>query len=79
MQTLTLSYNAQVQAVTKPRKDSFGRTNIGVLIKNIDTKMTEWVNSYNNLDIKYADFIYYELYSNNNEALHVIDREAAYF
>jgi hypothetical protein len=79
MQTLTLSYNAQVQAVTKPRKDSLGRTNIGVLIKNIDTKETEWVNSYNNIDIKYADFVYYELYSNNNETLSVIDREAAYF
>lgn len=79
MQELTLFYTAQVDAVTKVRKDSLGRKNIGVLITNVKTKRSEWVNSYNNFDIKWADYVCYELFSNNSERLTVIDKEAAEF
>jgi RAB protein geranylgeranyltransferase component A len=79
MQELTLFYTARVEAVTKVRKDSLGHQNIGVLIKNVHTKETEWVNSYNNFDLKWADYVCYELFSNNNERLTVIDKEAAEF
>ena len=49
----------QIIACTKPRTDSMGRNNIGILIKDVESKGQFWINHYTQYrnPLKFGDYV----------------------
>ncbi len=72
----------QVQAVTKERYNTYGAKNIGILVKDLETREKTWVNYFfnSNQTPQYADYVRI-IYSNNfqTHSITVVSREDTEF